>query len=133
MPRRPEQQPPPPPLHELEAEVMEAVWSAGEVSVREVMETLNRRTRGRARAYTTFLTTMARLDAKGLLRRRREGKTDFYAPVFTREEYRVLRAGADVEALVSEYGDVALSHFARQMARLDPARVRELERLARGG
>jgi len=133
MARRRKQDPPPPPLHELEAEVMDAVWSRGEVSVRDVMETLNARTSARDRAYTTFLTTMARLDAKGLLQRRREGKTDFYAPVFSREEYRALRAGADVEALVSEYGDVALSHFARQMARLDPAHVRELERIARGG
>jgi hypothetical protein len=36
-----------------------------------------------------------------------------------------------VDELVDEYGDVALSHFARQMASLDPARRRALERLAK--
>jgi predicted transcriptional regulator len=120
----------PPPLHELEAEVMEAVWDSGqaEVTVREMMETLNRRT---PRAYTTYMTIMRRLDSKGVLTRRREGKTDIYRPVHTREEYADLRAQAGVDQLVEQYGDVALGHFARQMAELDPERRRQLQRLAR--
>jgi hypothetical protein len=32
---------------------------------------------------------------------------------------------------VAEYGDVALSHFARHVASLDPTRRRALQRLAR--
>jgi hypothetical protein len=44
-----------------------------------------------------------------------------------------LRAGSEVDNLVEQYGDAALSHFARQMATLDPARRRALERLAREG
>jgi predicted transcriptional regulator len=121
---------PPPPLHELEAEVMEQLWESGESSVRAVMKALNKQTRT-DRAYTTYMTVMARLHKKGLLDRRRDGKTDYYAPVYDREEYMALRAGADVDDLVSQYGDVALSHFARQMASLDPARRRALQRLAR--
>jgi predicted transcriptional regulator len=127
MPRKPKI---PPPLHELEAEVMEVVWDRGEVSIRDVMEALNARTR-RDRAYTTFLTAMRRLHAKGLLRRRREKKTDVYAPAFTREEYARLRAEASVAELVDAYGDAALAQFARRMADLDPARRRALQRLAR--
>jgi predicted transcriptional regulator len=76
---------------------------------------------------------MARLHKKGLLERRRDGKTDFYAPAYDREEYMARRARTEVEDLVSQYGDVALSHFARQMADLDPARRRALQRLARKG
>ena len=67
----------------------------------------------------------------GVLTRRREGKTDFYRPVHTRDAYADLRARAEVAALVDEFGDVALSHFARQMAELDPERRKALERLAR--
>ena len=64
----------PPPLHELEQAVMEEVWRREQTSVREVMEALNGR--GDAdRAYTTYMTIMSRLDSKGLLSRRREGKT----------------------------------------------------------
>ena len=109
---------------------MEQLWSGGEATVRSVMEALNKRSR-RDRAYTTYMTIMARLYKKGLLRRRREGKTDHYAPAYGREEYMTLRARAEVERLVSEYGDVALGHFAQQLASLDPARRRALQRLAR--
>jgi predicted transcriptional regulator len=125
--------PPPlaPALHELESEVMEAVWGRGEATVREVMGVLNEAA-PKPRAYTTYMTILSRLHAKGLVTRRREGKTDVYAPVHTRAEYADLRAQAEVAALVDEFGDVALSHFARQVAGLDPERRRELERLARG-
>jgi predicted transcriptional regulator len=124
--------PAPPQLHELESEVMEELWSRGEATVRAVMEALNAKTK-RDRAYTTYMTIMARLHRKGLLVRRREGKTDLYAPAQTREDYMRRRAGAEVEALVAQFGDAALSHFAEQMARLDPARRRSLQRLARKG
>jgi predicted transcriptional regulator len=119
-----------PPLHELEAEVMEELWAEGEASVRAVMEALNKRA-SKERAYTTYMTIMARLHKKGVLDRRREGKTDFYAPTLGRDEFMALRARAEVEELVDQYGDVALSHFAQQVARLDPARRRALQRLAR--
>jgi predicted transcriptional regulator len=120
----------PPALHELEAEVMGEVWRQGEASVRSVMEALNRGGE-KLRAYTTYMTIMARLDGKGLLTRRREGKTDFYTPAYTEEEYADLRAQAEVDSLVEQFGEVALSHFARQMAQLDPERRRALQRLAR--
>jgi predicted transcriptional regulator len=119
-----------PPLHELEAEVMEELWSQREASVRTVMDALNKGA-GKDRAYTTYMTIMARLYKKGVLDRRREGKTDFYAPKLDRDEFMASRAAAEVEGLVAEYGDVALSHFARQVASLDPARRRALQRLAR--
>jgi predicted transcriptional regulator len=77
------------------------------------------------------MTILARLDSKGLMTRRREGKTDFYSPVYSREEYANLRAQAGVDSLVEQYGEVALGHFARQMAQLDPERRRQLQRLAR--
>jgi predicted transcriptional regulator len=122
--------PVPPALHELEAEVMEELWSSGESSVRAVMEALNKGA-SKPRAYTTYMTIMARLHKKGVLARRREGKTDFYAPILERSEYMRVRARAEIDGLVAQYGDVALSNFAQQMAALDPARRRALQRLAR--
>ena len=109
---------------------MEQLWRSGEASVRSVMDGLNKRS-SKERAYTTYMTIMARLHKKGVLDRRREGKTDLYAPTLARDEFMALRAGAEVEGLVAQYGEVALSHFARQVASLDPARRRALQRLAR--
>jgi predicted transcriptional regulator len=119
-----------PHLHELETEVTEQLWSVGEATVRDVMEALNAKA-DKPRAYTTYMTIMARLHQKDVLDRRREGKTDIYRPKLDRDEFMTARARAEVEGLVAEYGDVALSHFARQVASLDPARRRALQRLAR--
>jgi predicted transcriptional regulator len=129
-PKKRSRQAPPPHLHELESEVMEEIWSVGEANVRAVMDALNERAE-KPRAYTTYMTIMARLHRKGVLDRRREGNTDVYVPVLDRDDFMTARAGADVEGLVAEYGDVALSHFARQVAQLDPERRRALQRLAR--
>jgi predicted transcriptional regulator len=121
---------PPPPVQGLEADALAVVQERGEASVREVMEELERRAES-PRAYTTYMTTLSRLHKKGLLRRRREGKTDHYEAVHTPAEYADLRAQAEVEQLVDSFGDVALGHFARQIAELDPERRKALERLAR--
>ena len=120
----------PPPLHELEAEVMDEVWELGEASVREVKEALNAGA-DKERAYTTIMTIMARLDGKGLLGRRRQGKTDLYTPRYTRDQYADLRARAELDSIVDQFGDLALAHIARQWTGLDPRRRRALQRLAR--
>jgi predicted transcriptional regulator len=121
----------PPSLFELESEVMEEVWRQGRTNVRAVMEALNKKRR-KDRAYTTYMTIMARLARKGLLHREREGRTDAYWPRLTREEFQRARAEQEVGALVSEFGEVALVHFAKEFDKLDPARAKALRRLARG-
>jgi predicted transcriptional regulator len=120
----------PPPLHEFEGEIMEEIWRQGPTTVRKVLEALNASSE-RKRAYTTVMTVMAKLGRKGVLTRRRVGKTDVYSPVLSRDEYREARARAEVSALVEQYGEVALVHFARQMHQLDPKYREQLRRLAR--
>jgi predicted transcriptional regulator len=110
---------------------MEEVWRQGRpTTVRAVMDALNARS-AKERAYTTIMTIMRRLDDKQLLSRRREGKTDIYSARLSREEYLEARAQAEVGALVDEYGDAALVHFARHMDKLDRKRREQLRRLAR--
>lgn len=120
---------PPPSLHPLEAEIMEEVWKRGDTTVKRVMEALNRKAKP-PRAYTTYMTVMQRLSDKGLLDRTRTGRQDTYAPRLSREEYQQRRASAEVKGLVDEFGDVALAHFAKSLQTLDPARRRQLRRLA---
>ena len=122
---------PPPPLHELEAEIMDEVWARGACTVRDVLDALNSRS-PTPRAYTTVMTVMQRLDGKGLLERERDGRRDVYVAALSRDEYAQARAGAQVGALVDEYGDVALAHFARHMSQLDPMRREQIRRLAGG-
>jgi len=48
---------------------MEALWNSGEVSIREILDSLPGKRRP---AYTTIQTTVYRLEAKGLVRRVRK-------------------------------------------------------------
>ena len=62
-------------LGELEREIMDVLWDAGEASVRQVLEQLNaRRVRTRHLAYTTVMTVMSRLADKELLSRELVGR-----------------------------------------------------------
>ncbi|MBE2315700.1 BlaI/MecI/CopY family transcriptional regulator [Solirubrobacter sp. CPCC 204708] len=121
-----------PPLHELETKIMAAVWEQGEATVRSVTDALADDPDG-PRSYTTILTVMVRLDRKGFLDRRREGKKDVYAAAVDREAYMRARSEVEVDALVDAYGDLALTEFARRFDQLTPAHQRALRRRARGG
>jgi predicted transcriptional regulator len=110
---------------------MDEVWRHRQVTVRDVLEALNRGSK--ERAYTTIMTVMSRLDAKGLLTRRRDGRSDVYRARMDRAQYLEARARAEVDGLVADYGDVALAHFARQLDSLDARRRRRLKELAEEG
>ena len=119
-----------PALHELETKIMAAVWEQEEATVRSVTDALADDADG-PRSYTTVLTVMTRLDRKGFLDRRREGKKDIYVPAVDREDYMRVRSEVEVDALLDAYGDLALTEFARRFDQLDPARQRALRHRAR--
>jgi predicted transcriptional regulator len=106
---------------------MAAVWAEGEATVRSVTDAVAADADG-PRSYTTILTVMTRLDRKGFLARRRDGKRDIYVAAVDQESYRRARSEADVNAVLDAYGDLALAQFARRFAKLDPARQRALRR-----
>jgi BlaI family penicillinase repressor len=55
-----------PKLTKLELQIMEALWTRGEVSIREIQESFPEKNRP---AYTTIQTTVYRLEAKKAVRR----------------------------------------------------------------
>lgn len=66
---------PSPTLTPSELEIMKIVWQRGEVTVRDVYETLLAR---RRIAYTTVMTMMKVLEDKGHLRKRQEERAYVY-------------------------------------------------------
>jgi BlaI family penicillinase repressor len=70
-------------LGELQAEVMEIVWTKGEATVADVVEIIARR---RPVTYTTVLVAMQKLDQKGWLKHRSEGRAYVYSPRRSREQ-----------------------------------------------
>lgn len=72
-------------LPDLELACLKILWDSGDLTVREVRERL---TPQRALAYTTVLTVLDRLAHKGVVSRRKIGKTYLYHPEFGRTEAR---------------------------------------------
>ena len=109
-------------LGSLEAEVMAVLWRAGTpMSVREVAAELNAG-RDAALAYTTVMTVLSRLAAKGILARSRSGRRFVYAPVAADT------AEIAVRGVLAEFGDAALARFVER-AELDPQLRERLRRL----
>lgn len=97
-------------LGPLETEVMETVWQLGETTVRDVFAELARK---RDIAYTTVMTTMARLASKGLLARDTSGLAHRYRPTLSREDYARSTVTSVVDWLVDAFPEPAISYFAK--------------------
>jgi BlaI family penicillinase repressor len=67
-------------LTNAEHRIMEVIWSRGSATVAEVVEALNGRD-----AYTTILTLMRILKAKGYLSARKEGRAHVFTPRVDRD------------------------------------------------
>ncbi len=115
-------------LGPLEAAVMGRLWKRGTATVRDVVEDLGRT---RALAYTTVMTIMTRLHAKGLLERVRDGKTYVYRPACSREEHRERLSRDLVRGLVDEFGELALAHFAAELDGVDAPHRAALRKIAK--
>src|SRR4051812_40961700 len=73
-----------PKLTKLELQIMEAVWTLGPSSVREIQETFPAKTRP---AYTTIQTTVYRLETKQALRlTKRVGNANIFEAAISRDQ-----------------------------------------------
>jgi predicted transcriptional regulator len=87
---------------------METVWKLGDTTVRDVHEALMAR---RDLAYTTVMTTMARLASKGLLARDTSGLAHRYRATVSRDEYARSTVTSVVDWLVDRFPEPAMSYF----------------------
>lgn len=115
-------------LTELQLEIMNVLWEKGEASVGDVRAALEP---GRELAHTTVSTLLSRLEKKGLVRHRAEGRQYLYASAV--EAARVQRSVmSDLSEVMDRLfgGDVthAVSHLlaASDVNAEDLARVRKL-------
>jgi BlaI family penicillinase repressor len=71
-----------PKLSKLEFEIMEALWTRGEASIREIQEAFPAKNRP---AYTTIQTTIYRMEVKNIVRRvRKVGNFHIFAASVSR-------------------------------------------------
>jgi BlaI family penicillinase repressor len=70
-------------LGTLQKAIMETVWELGEATVQQVLTRLGR---DKTLAYTTVLSAMQKLEKRGWLRHREEGRAYIYLPTRSRQE-----------------------------------------------
>jgi len=126
-------------LGPLEVQVMEVLWTAGERSVREVVEQLDRKL-----AYTTVMTTLDRLFKKGLLDRQKSERAFLYTPRVSHDEWERQRAGDLVagmlagsqpsrELLLSSLVDAVGQHDASLLEQLEEKIRRKRKEISKRG
>lgn len=127
-------------LFDLEAEIMEIVWAKrwDEFSVNDVHEALAKQretsTRSGSRqelAYTTVMTTVARLFDKELLERRKDGRRYLYRPAMSQSDF-IQSMTREVLASLPPIGkDTAMALLVERVAEADDDELARLEAVIR--
>jgi predicted transcriptional regulator len=105
------------------------MWEIERATVRQMVSRLQKR---RSIAYTTVMTIMNNLVAKGLLKRIPQGKAYLYRVALSREAF-IRRASEEaVSDVLARFGDLAIARFLEVAARLPPQDLERLKQLAEG-
>lgn len=72
-------------LGKLELQIMNVVWEKGKATVHDVKEALGK---GRKPAYSTILTMMRKIEAKGYLEHEVENRTYIYRSTISQKDVR---------------------------------------------
>ena len=112
-------------LGPLEQDVMDATWQLGDATVRDVHERLSA---DRSIAYTTVMTTMARLARKGLLVRDTADLAHRYRPAVDRDEYARAATRDVLSWLLERYPEPAAAYLAEVVGDVDDVTLEELRR-----
>lgn len=114
-------------LGKLEKEIMEVVWrNNGPVTVRYVYELISKR---RKTAYTTIMTIMGRLAKKGVLKAEPSGKAYIYQASLSKDKFLTKVSRQMIKNIISNFGDTALAHFAKELEKLPADKRRDLIKL----
>lgn len=112
-------------LSELQLSLMRVLWTRGEASTADVAEAL----RGeRGLAHTTVATLLTRLEKRGLLSSRREGRSLLYTPVVTEAEVQRSMVGHLVDRLFAGRATALVSHLLEARG-VDAGELAELQAL----
>ncbi len=114
-----------PKLAKLELRIMEALWSRGAASMREIQESFPEP----RPAYTTITNTVYRMETKGAVRRARKiGNTDIFEPLIERGAAR----DSLLDEILSFFGGRPQPMMAQlvESGKLTLEDIRELEKAA---
>jgi len=117
-----------PKLTKLELQIMEALWSRGKSSIREIQQTFPERTRP---AYTTIQTTVYRMERKEVLRRiKKIGNAHIFEAIASRHAAQ-RRLIDDLLSLFGGRTQPVMAHLI-ESGKLTLEEVKEAEKALRG-
>jgi len=115
-------------LGPLGAAIMRILWNGGDTTLGSIVDQLG--ADGRAPAYTTVTTILARLRDRGLVERTPRGRETVYRAVVSETALVHASSGRAVDEILERYGAAAMRHFAERLADVDADLRRQLLRLA---
>lgn len=113
-------------LGPLEKDIMEALWSHGESSVRDILEAFPA---NKDISYSAVITVTNRLVNKGLLKRKKVGKTYFYKPSYSKEQFLEFVSQKVVKGASNLSPHSVMAHFVDYMAQMDPDKLEHFSKL----
>ncbi|ERI07870.1 BlaI/MecI/CopY family transcriptional regulator [Aneurinibacillus aneurinilyticus] len=108
----------------LEAKIMELLWEADELSIKEVQQHLEK---DKPVNFNTVMTVMNRLVEKGILEKRVQGRLSLFQPVQSKEEFMEEQSKKLTENLLDEFGGVVLNHMIDSLKEADQTLLDKLE------
>jgi BlaI family penicillinase repressor len=111
-------------LSDLQLDLMRVLWRAGDLSVAEVTEALA----DRDLAHTTVATLLSRLEKRGVVEVRREGRMLLYRPCVTEAQVRRTMVSSLIAQVFRGDPKALLAHLVseREVAQGDLEQVRAL-------
>jgi len=114
-------------LGRVELQIMNVVWDKGTATVYEVKEALSR---GRKPAYSTILTMMRKLEAKGYLEHDVHERTYVYRPTISKMAVRHSMLGDVLDRLFEGSPSLLLNSLVEQ-DRISQKELRKIRKLIR--
>jgi BlaI family transcriptional regulator, penicillinase repressor len=109
-------------LSELQLDVLRILWERGESSTLDVVEGLRR---DRGLAHTTVATLLSRLEKRGVVASRRDGRQLLYKPRVTESKVRSSMVSGLIATLFKGDAKALLAHLVDQ----DELKVADLEKM----
>ncbi len=97
-------------LSELQLSVMRVIWNRSEATIAEVVEDLQRE---RGLAHTTVATLLLRLEKRGLLSKRKDGRAYLYTALVSEADAKRSMVSAFVASLFQGDSKELLTHLIR--------------------
>lgn len=108
----------------LEAKIMELLWEANELSIKDVQQRLEK---DKPVNFNTVMTVMNRLLDKGILEKRLQGRLSLFRPTQTKEDFIEDQSKKLTENLLDEFGGVVINHMIDALTEVDKSLLDKLE------